>query len=300
MLRKGIYLSFLTAIISGFSIFANKIFVSQADPLAFTTIRNVMVGIFLTVVLISSGKNKSLRLLNIKDIIKLAVIGIFGGGLAFALFFTGLAKIGSLQGNLIHKTLFIWVAILAIPLLKERLNRLQMAGYLVIFATMFIVGGPVTFNFNNGSLLVLAATILWAIENVVAKATLRNVSSEIVGWARIIIGIPVLFLLTIVLGKGQLLFIPKTLSIMPLFTSSLFLTFYILTWYKALSYAPATLVTSILVIAPALTNLLTSVFITHDFPQLQTNTAIFLIIGVGLIVVKILRPIYFAKKLFIK
>lgn len=298
MLRKGIYLAFLTAIISGFSIFSNKIFISSADPLAFTSVRNIIVGVLLTSVLFTTGKYKLLKSIKTHEWVKLAIIGIFGGGAAFALFFTGLAKTGGLQGNLIHKTLFIWVAMMAIPFLKERLNPLQLAGYLVVFASMFIIGGPVTFNLNNGSLLVLAATILWAVENVIAKVTLKNVSSEVVGWARIIFGIPILFLLTIVLGKGELLFTAKTLSIMPLITSSLFLCIYILTWYKALSYAPATLVTSILVIAPVITNFLTGIFITHEFPQLQTTTSVLLLFGVGLIVFKFLRPIYFLKKLF--
>jgi len=289
-MKKGIYLALLTAVISGFSIFANKIFVTQVDPLAFTTVRNLLVGLMLSSAVIGSGKLSSLKLLKTRDWLKLMFIGIFGGGIAFALFFSGLAQIGAVQGNLIHKTLFLWATIFAYPILKERLHPLQILGYLFIIAATFIIGGPFSLNFNQGALMVLVATIFWAAENVVAKIVLRKVNPQVVGMMRILIGLPVLLVITLISAKGQLLFDPKTLNIMPLITSSLFLTGYILAWYQALKFLPAILATSILVIAPVITNLLTAIFITHTLPQVQSNSAILLAVGIGLILVKVFKP----------
>ncbi len=289
-MKRGIYLTLLTAVISGFSIFANKIFVMQADPLAFTTVRNMLVGLMLLVVVVGSGAIKSLKLLRIKDWSKLLFIGIFGGGVAFALFFSGLAQIGAVQGNLIHKTLFLWVTLLAIPLLKESLHPVQIIGYLFIILATFVVGGPLILTLNTGALLVLAATMLYAVENVVAKIALKNIDPKVVGMMRIWIGLPVLFMITLVQGKGQLLFAASTLNLPPLITSSLFLTGYILSWYHGLKLIPVSLAASILAIAPIITNLLISIFITHSLPQTQIQSTVLLALGAGLLLVKVVKP----------
>ncbi len=283
-MNKGIKLALLAALISGFSVFANKIFISAADPLVFTFTKNTLAGVILFGLLIFSGKHRSLRYIKKGDWIKLGTIGLMGGGVAFALFFTGLSKIGAVQGNLIHKTLFIWTAVLAIPFLKEKLNWKQILGYLLLIGAIFIISGPVKFTFNNGALLVLLATIIWAGENVFAKSVLKTINADIVGVARIILGLPILLLLTLIMGKGKLLISAQTLSFWPLATGSLFLTFYILTWYKALKYLPATQATAILVIAPMITNLLTDIIINKHLVQNQTNVSLLLTIGVLFVV----------------
>jgi len=286
-MRKGIYLALLTTLVSGFSIFANKIFVSGADPLAFTTVRNIVVAGILTTILLRSRKSlQELKSLKRNDWLRLALIGTLGGGVAFALFFVGLSKIGAIQGNLIHKTLFIWVAFMAVPFLGERLNKIQLVGYAGIFLATFVLGGPANFVFNKGSLLVLAATLLWALENVIAKVALKNISSLVVGWARMVIGALVLTLITIGLGKGQMLFSPKTLAFMPLMVSSGFLSIYVLSWYAALKRLPATVATVVLVLAPMITTFLTGVFISHTaIPNSQLISFLVMTVGVGLTLV---------------
>lgn len=290
-MRKGIYLVLLTTVISGFSVFANKVFVSQTDPLVFTAVRNVLVGLLLTGIVVKTKSFREIRKLGKKDWVKLLFIGICGGGVAFALFFTGLAQIGAVSGNLIHKTLFLWVALLAIPFLHERPTLKQIAGYGLIFWATFFIIGPSQFGFNQGSLMVLGATILWALENLVAKVALKNISSQVVGWARIVIGIPVLFAIAFFFGKGQLFIDVKTYTFLPILTSSLFLTGYVLTWYAGLKRLPATVATSILVLAPIITAILSGVFITHSpLPPPQVWSFIVLTLGVALISVKLNLP----------
>lgn len=290
-MRKGIYFVLLTTTISGFSVFANKIFVSQTDPLVFTAVRNVLVGLLLSTVLLASNQHKKLATLTKKDWLKLLFIGICGGGVAFALFFTGLAQIGAVSGNLIHKTLYLWVAVLAIPILHERPTLKQIVGYGLIFWATYFIAGASEFKFSQGSLLVLGATILWALENVVAKITLKNISSQVIGWARIVIGIPVLFGITFFFGKGQLFFDPKTYLPLPILTSALFLTGYVLTWYAGLKHLPATVATSVLVLAPIITAILSGVFITHSpLPQPQIWSFIEMTLGVALITLKLKLP----------
>lgn len=292
-MRKGIYLALLTALISGFSVFANKIFVTTADPLAFTTLRNLLVGIFFCAILITTGKAKQLRRLTRRQWLALGVIGGLGGGIAFALFFSGLAEVGAVEGNLLHKTLFIWVALLALPILRERLTRLQLLGYGFFMLAVFVLGGPATIVLNRGAFMVLAATLLWAGENLLAKKILPQVSPDIISWARMILGFPVLIVLTLVLGKGQLLFSPQTFTLLPLVTSSLFLTAYMFTWYRALRVLPVTVATAVLAVAPMVTTLLSAGFITHILPQQQVSVAV--IMGIGLVCIilpRIRRPAF--------
>lgn len=287
MLRKGIYLSLLTAVISGFSIFANQFFVTQSDPLAFTTVRNILVALGLTLVMFLSGKQKRLIRLSRAEWIKLGIIGFIGGGIPFGLFFMGLAQTGAVSGNLIHKTLFIWVAMMAIPLLGERINKWQIAGYLSIIVATFFIEPRLELTINSGTMLVLIATVLWAVENVIAKIVLRTIPAEIIGWARIMIGVPFLLIMTLALGKGHLLFSPDTLAWGKLTTSAAFLVAYVLVWYKALSFAPATLVSSVLAFAPVVTTLLTGLFSGGQITSIQTGIIVAITIGVSLIITKL-------------
>ena len=92
------------------------------DVLTFTIVRNICVAVILTVVLLFLGHVKSLQNLSKKEWGMLVVIGAIGGGIPFAMFFSGLSMIGAINGNILQKTLFIWVALLAVPILKERIT----------------------------------------------------------------------------------------------------------------------------------------------------------------------------------
>lgn len=264
-MKKGIMFSFITAIISGFSIFANAIFVSKTDPTVFSILRNTLVLVMFTLILLATNKLDELARLTRKQWTQLVAIGVIGGGIPFAMFFGGLSLIGAVNGNILQKTLFLWVALLAVPILKERMKPLQLVGYGVLFAGMFVFGGTYRLIPSLGSYLVFGATVLWAIENVVAKIALKKVSPLIVGWARMLFGIPCLLVASVFLGKAHLLFTPSSYAMAPLVVSSVFLVLYMVSWYFALSKAPATIVSSILVIAPVVTALAGSV-VFHTMP----------------------------------
>ena len=125
-MKKGIYLALFTAVISGFSVFANSIFVATTDPLIFALVRNALVAIMITMILWQTNRLRSLPSLTKKQWLQLVGIGAIGGGIPFALFFSGLSMIGPTNGNILHKTLFLWVALLALPILKERLTKMQL------------------------------------------------------------------------------------------------------------------------------------------------------------------------------
>ena len=49
-------------------------------------------------------------------------VAVVGGSVPFVLFFEGLARAEATQAAFIQKTLVVWVALLAVPLLHERLG----------------------------------------------------------------------------------------------------------------------------------------------------------------------------------
>lgn len=283
MYRKGIVLAILTAIISGVSIFSNGIFVTKTDPVVFALVRNVAVAILLTVLVIGTKSLKELKGLKRGEWGKLLFIGAIGGGIPFAMFFTGLSMIGAVNGNAINKTLFVWVALLAIPFLHERVSRLQMVGYGIILLGMFATSGTLTLGNNPGTWFVLGATILWAIEHVIAKVALQSIPALVVGWGRIVFGLPFLLAATLILGKGTILTQSATYTVAPILMSSILLTAYIASWYTALSKAPATLVSSILVVAPVITAVLSSVVLQKLITRQQSLQHIILTLGVACI-----------------
>jgi drug/metabolite transporter (DMT)-like permease len=289
MKRNGIVLAITAAIVSGISIFSNSIFVASGDPLVFALLRNSIVAVILTILLVGRGKFSTLRFLTKKEWGMLFGIGVIGGGIPFALFFKGLSMVGAINGNIIQKTLFLWVALFAIPILKEKITKLQLAGYLTLFAGLFIVGGAFRASFTTGSYLVLAATIMWAVEHIIAKVALRRISVSLVTWSRMVFGLPCLLMALMVTGKMSLISSSMALSLAPLLVSSVLLTIYMGVWYGALKKAPATLVSSILVFAPVVTMIVGSTILQKAVPSQLVITSIFLTVGSLLIATSAVR-----------
>lgn len=283
MVKKGITFAFITAFISGISVFSNGLFVTQTDPLAFAFFRNAIVALLLTGILFLTGSSKQLFQLSKKSWLKLIAIGITGGGIPFALFFMGLSRVGSTNANIINKSLFLWVAVFALPFLKEKLHWIQLVGYGILFYALFFFGSTTKLNLSFGIILVLVASIVWGIEHVIAKKTIANTSPLIVSWARMVFGLPIL---------GTVLFMTHTLNffayssslMVSLLMSSLLLVAYMITWYSAIQHAPVTLVSSILVLAPIITILLNSIKLGKILTIQQWSNVSMLIIGVLLIV----------------
>ena len=284
-IKYATYLAIITAIISGTANFLSKIAVTAVkDPVLYTSLKNAIVAVFLVGVILGAKKLPEVMSLTKKQILRLLAIGVVGGSVPFALFFTGLAKTNALNAGLIHKTLFLWVAIMAIPLLKERVNVPQWLGILMIFAANLVVGGFTGFKFNSGELMILAATILWAIESIIAKKALADISSATVAASRMVIGSAILFGIVFFQGNASAVFNLSAADWgLTLLTSAL-LFGYVMAWYTALKYAPATYVAALLVPATLVTNILSAVFITRSLALEQLISTFLMIAGAILII----------------
>lgn len=279
--KKGLLFALITAAISGVAIFYNKlVLIRGIEPVIFNIIKNGGVALILTALLAVDPKRKKLSKLPAKVWRKLLLISMVGGSIPFILYFEGLKTVTAVNANLIHKTLFIWVALLALPILAEKLTRWQLIGYILVTWSNLFIGGFSGFAFGTGELMILAATILWSLENIIAKIALRDCDSRIVAWARMFFGSIVLIIFALSTGKIHLLLNLEPAKLYPVLLSIMLLSGYVLSWYKALQLAPATLVTSVLILATPITKLLTALFITHTFPSEYLINSAFTVSGI--------------------
>lgn len=255
----GLILAAGTAVISGVSVFVNATAVKAVpDPAVFTTLKNVVAVVLLFGLALAVVRPAEIRAISSRDRAMLALIGILGGGVAFLLFFSGLAMASAPSAAFIHKTMFIWVALMAGPFLAERLGAAPVAALGVLLAGQILILPPLGVTWGIGETLIAIATLIWAVEVVLAKRVLGRVRSPIVGVARLGIGLVVLvgFLLVTgrIAGVGELG--PAGWSWVAV--TGVLLAGYVGTWMAALRRAPATEVTSILVLGALITAALTA------------------------------------------
>lgn len=281
----GIKLALLTALISGVANFINKSAVQAAgDPLVFTTLKNTLVAGMVITTLMVSKKLAQLRTLTGGDLAMLIAIGIVGGSLPFYLFFSALAQMPALNAALIHKTLIFWVALLALPLLGERVSVKQLLALLLIFLSNLFVGGFQGFVWSRAELWVLAATVLWAVENIIAKKVLGRVDPDLVIAARMGLGSAVLLMAVAATGRTEVVVELSISEVSSILVSSILLFGYVASWYRALRIAPVTLVATVLTLASLVTNLLSAVLVTGALTLDQIVQAALVITGAGLFV----------------
>lgn len=260
----GLLLALATAVISGFAVFLNGYGVKAiGDATLYTTVKNGVSLLALLAVVVAvgaaaggRGRLPLTRPTSSAQWWGLTAVGVLGGAVAFVLFFEGLALASATNSAFLHKTLLIWVALLAVPLLGEKLG----AGHLLAI-TLLVVGqvglaGGASALVGVGQALVLGATLLWSVEVVLAKRLLADLSSWTVAVARMGIGSVALLAWTAARGElGGVLSFTATQWGWLLLTGAI-LAGYVSTWFAALARAQAVDVTAILVVGAVITAVL--------------------------------------------
>jgi drug/metabolite transporter (DMT)-like permease len=283
--RTGILLALATAAISGVVNFVSKVSVTVVkDATVFTFLKNAIVGVLVIGLVVLFVKWKELKTLHRADWLKLVAIAVVGGSVPFLLFFNGLTQTTAVHASLIHKTLFVWVAALAWFSLKEKFTRWHFAAFALLLAGTFALGGLQGFHFGVGELMILGATLLWAVENVIAKKALANLSTLTVVAARMFLGSIVLLGVVIAQGKMSMVSVLTFDQWGWVILPSLLLFGYVLTWYSALKRAPATLVATLLVPATFITALLSGTFHKGPVTGQQWLSGALVVLGAALFI----------------
>lgn len=255
-MQKGYLLVFLTAIISGFSIFINKFGVKGINPYIYTFLRVIIVATFLSGLLLAFKDLKSLKLLTKKQWLLLILVGLVGGSIPFLLFFKGLSLTTAAKSSFIHKTMFIYVAILAKLILKEKIDKKFLLGGIVLLIGNLILLKKIPSEINYGDLLVFFATLLWATENTISKYLLKDLNGRQLAWGRMFFGSLFILLFLLFTNQTNLIFNLNLKQISWVLITAFILFGYVMTWYSGLKYIPVSQATAILLLGGPITTLL--------------------------------------------
>jgi drug/metabolite transporter (DMT)-like permease len=283
-MRKGYFLVFLTAIISGFAIFINKFGVGVfKSSEIYTFLRVALVSLILGLILVISDFKK-IKNLKKREWIFLALIGLLGGCIPFLLFFKGLKITSSAEGSFIHKTMFLWVAILAIFFLKEKIDQKFLFGALILLFANALLLKNFSFVFDKGDFLILIATIFWAIENILSKYLLSNsnLDGKTVAFGRMFFGAIFILIYLILTNQTSQIFVLNLRQIIWVLITGIILLFYVLTWYSGLKFIPVSKATAILLLGSPITTLLNLISGAKVFSQ-EIISAILILVGIVII-----------------
>ena len=178
--------------------------------------------------------------------------------------------------------MFIYVAVLAVIFLKERIpDRLLIAGAFLLIGNLYFLKF-LPYGARQGDLLVLAATLFWAVENIISKYALKTLSPRIVAFGRMGLGSLFIFLFLIFTGNIQSFSKLTPVHFQWIIISSVILFGYVTTWYTGLKYINVSTAAVILLLGSPITSLLTFIFQGQGFTLYQTVGAGLLVLGVTL------------------
>jgi drug/metabolite transporter (DMT)-like permease len=282
---KGTMLALLAAVISGLSIPLNKIFVVNLDTLIFTSIRSLIIGIVFLAITRFRHEHINKKI-NIKY---LALIAIIGGAFAFLLFFDGLKLTTSGRAAFLHKTMPLYIIVLAFLFLKEKITKkylycilLMLIGTAAIYYSD-IASNPLWLNPSFGDLLIIGATFLWAIENTLAKKVMIKESNFIVSFVRMFFGGTILLSVVLILGKFEVLMSLNSQQLINIGISTSVLFGYVLFWYWSLKFINVSKASIILLLSPVVSFLIGVGFLGEPTPYTQIIGSALILVGAYLV-----------------
>ncbi|MFH0929409.1 MAG: DMT family transporter [Candidatus Aenigmatarchaeota archaeon] len=277
--KLGILFAIITALVSGIAFVANKSFLVSLDPTLFTALRTFFVGIGFF--FISFYRNKlSFKKLNTVSWKTLISIG-FVAGLGFLAFFNGLSLTTAGRASFLHKLLPLFITVLAFAFLKEKLKRLQIYSmFVMILGTYLLSSSAITFDIAVGDILVIAATVLFAIENIISKsAMIKKESNFVVSFCRMFFASVVLFSIVVLTGSfNQLLLLTyEQIFYIGISTSLLFL--YVFFWYYSIKMISVSKASTLLLLSPPISLFFSYLFLEEILSEFQIIGSILILIG---------------------
>jgi len=281
--QLGTVFAIITAIISGIAIPANKLFIVNLDPLVFTSIRSIIIGtVFLLISLSRREFNKKRIKANWKGLLAIAAVG---GALAFYLYFSGLKLTTSGRAAFLHKTLPLYVAILAFIFLKEKIDKKLLTAIALMFlgTTILYLGqikpGEMWQNPSLGDLLVIAATFFWAVENIIARKLMRDGESNfIVSFSRMFFGGLILFGFLVITNRlSQLSLTAEQARNILISTAILFC--YVFFWYKSIKLINVSKASTFLLLSPVISLLIGISAFKEPYNALQLVGSALILLG---------------------
>jgi len=283
--RTGLYAILIAVVISGLANFLNKtgLTIVGRDPYQYTTLKNIIAALILTVLFALPIIWPQIKKVSVRDWLKLLGIGLIGGSLPFLLYFKGLSLTTAVSASFIHKTLFVWIALLAWPLLKEKISAKHFIALAVLFGGNMIFEGFHIIKLGYPELLILAAVLMWSVEAVVAKLLLKNINPIILAWSRMFFGSLMLIIFLFFTGHTTGMLSLNGLQLEWLALVGILLAGYVFFWYSALKILPINTTACILVLASPLTTLINAVSTGQQITLIKLSGLILMLLAITVI-----------------
>ena len=265
-----------------------KVALNFSGPAEFAFLRNFFGAMVLFIILLVLRKP-----ILIKEAKKLLVLGLFQTA-GFTGFLTwALVEGGASRTAVLTFTMPMWVALMAWPLLQERLTSSQWISVLICILGIGFIFNPLNANNNNffSACLALAAGFSWAIGAIIAKRFHRKYPRidllTMTAWQMLWGSIPIL-LIILLMEQNSILWTPYFLNIV-LFNVVFVNAIAYLLWFYALKHLEASLVSMLALFTP-ISGAISAWFLLDEVPNFLEQ------IGFSLILIGIFLLLFYKSK----
>jgi drug/metabolite transporter (DMT)-like permease len=258
VVRLGCAAAVLAAAVSGLAIFYNGFGVRLfSDATLYTTLKNAVAGgLVLAPVALLPGVRRELARLGRGQWAWLAALSLVGGSVPYVLFFEGLRQTTPATGAVLNHLQFAVVALLAVPLLRERVTPVMWLGLAALLAGAMLGTDTGALRWNRGAGLILVSTVLFGAGFVLARHLLRDLSTSTVMAAKMTAGSAVLLAYSGATGRLGAVAHLSELQWRFVLVSGVILLAFTAATLVAVKHVPVTTVIAIGMTAPAITLLL--------------------------------------------
>lgn len=265
-----------------------KVALNFSGPAEFAFLRNFFGAMVLFIILLVLRKP-----ILIKEAKKLLVLGLFQTA-GFTGFLTwSLVEGGASRTAVLTFTMPMWVALMAWPLLQERLTSSQWISVLICILGIGFIFNPLNANNNNffSACLALAAGFSWAIGAIISKRFHRKYPRidllTMTAWQMLWGSIPIL-LIILLMEQNSILWTPYFLNIV-LFNVVFVNAIAYLLWFYALKHLEASLVSMLALFTP-ISGAISAWFLLDEVPNFLEQ------IGFSLILIGIFLLLFYKSK----
>lgn len=147
---------------------AFKLSLRYMEPIQLLFYASIASILIMLVILVLQGHLASVRLVSRRDLLIAAVLGVLNPCLYYWVLFKAYDLLPAQEAQPLNYTWAITLSILAVPLLKQHLRRIDLLAIGISYSGILVIathGQPWTLHFSNGFgvLLALASTVIWSL-----------------------------------------------------------------------------------------------------------------------------------------
>lgn len=194
MRPRDVAAAILVMLIWGCNFPMAKLGLGELPPMLMMTVRFALVAALLCPFVPRPPRDKLAQVL---------ALSVTLGGIHFGLMFSGLARIDAAAAAILIQTQVPFATAIAAVVFRDRLSLRQIAGMAVAFAGVALIAGEPRFSDPVPILLILGASLAWAVANIQIKWLGAIDNFTLTGWIALFAA-PQLLLHSLLLESGQL------------------------------------------------------------------------------------------------